>query len=167
MARPAFRYSRWDGTQVGFELDADTCSSRSPTTCSTTATSTRRCGGCCSRASSDREGNWVQGVRDLLDKLRRERQERLDRFDLGGVYDEIAQELREVVETERAALGPADERQMQLEMLPPDLAGMVRELQSYEFTSAEASSGSRSWSSGCASRCSTRTSTACPAPSRA
>src|SRR5919197_318119 len=38
-------------------------------------------------------------------------------------------------ETARAA---ADERNMQLELLPSDLAGMVRELQRYDFTSAEA-----------------------------
>src|SRR5262249_16944197 len=30
------------------------------------------------------------------------------------------------------------ERQMQLDMLPPDLAGQVQELQQYEFTSSEA-----------------------------
>ena len=34
-----FTYSRWDGTQVGFDLDADSVlSTRSPTTCCTTAT---------------------------------------------------------------------------------------------------------------------------------
>ena len=30
------------------------------------------------------------------------------------------------------------ERNLQLDMLPPDLSGMVRELQQYEFTSSEA-----------------------------
>jgi uncharacterized protein with von Willebrand factor type A (vWA) domain len=106
----------------------------------------------------DRQGQDVQGVRQLLDRLRQQREERLDRFDLGGVYDEIAEELREVVQTERDALdrqlrdaqqsgderraetaqASADERNMQLEMLPPDLAGMVRELQSYDFASPQA-----------------------------
>ena len=100
----------------------------------------------------------TQGVRDLLERLRRERQERLDRFDLGGVYDEIAEELREVVQAERdeidrqvreavqsgdqrraeTAQGAADDRNMRLEMLPSDLAGMVRELQEYDFASAQA-----------------------------
>ncbi|MGH9235119.1 MAG: hypothetical protein ACRD0R_17485, partial [Acidimicrobiales bacterium] len=36
------------------------------------------------------------------------------------------------------AQGSADERNMQLEMLPSDLAGMVRELQSYDFASPQA-----------------------------
>jgi uncharacterized protein with von Willebrand factor type A (vWA) domain len=138
MARPRFRYSRWDGTQVGFELDADTVLEQITDDLLYHGDLHAALRRLLQSGFRDREGNWVQGVRDLMEKLRRERQERLDRFDLGGVYDEIAQELREVVETERAALGPDDERQLQLEMMPSDLAGMVRELQSYEFASAEA-----------------------------
>jgi uncharacterized protein with von Willebrand factor type A (vWA) domain len=138
MARPRFRYSRWDGTQVGFDLDADTVLEQITDDLLYHGDLHAALRRLLQSGFRDREGNWVQGVRDLMEKLRRERQERLDRFDLGGVYDEIAQELREVVDTERAALGPDDERQLQLEMMQSDLAGMVRELQSYEFASAEA-----------------------------
>jgi len=138
MARPRFRYSRWDGTQVGFDLDADTVLERITDDLlyhGDLHSALRRL---LQSGFQDREGNWVQGLRDLMERLRRERQERLDRFDLGGVYDEIARELTEVVETERGALDRDDERQFQLDMLPPDLAGMVRELQSYEFASPQA-----------------------------
>jgi uncharacterized protein with von Willebrand factor type A (vWA) domain len=138
MARPRFRYSRWDGTQVGFELDADTVLEQITDDLLYHGDLHAALRRLMQSGFRDREGNWIEGVRDLLDKLRRERQERLDRFDLGGVYDEIAQELREVVETERGALGPDDTRQMELDMLPGDLAGMVRELQNYEFASPEA-----------------------------
>src|SRR4029079_14473376 len=81
-----------------------------------------------------------------------------EKHDLGGVYDDIAQELRDIVDQERGALDDLDreagesgdqrrpeiteevtqERRMQLDMLPPDLAGQVRDLQEYEFTSSEA-----------------------------
>jgi len=138
MARPRFRYSRWDGTQVGFDLDADTVLEQITDDLlyhGDLHSALRRL---LQSGFQDREGNWVQGLRDLMERLRRERQERLDRFDLGGVYDEIARELTEVVETERGALDRDDERQFQLDMLPPDLAGMVRELQSYEFASPQA-----------------------------
>ena len=138
MARPRFRYSRWDGTQVGFELDADTVLEQITDDLLYHGDLHAALRRLLQSGFRDREGNWVQGIRDLMEKLRRERQERLDRFDLGGVYDEIAQELREVVDTERGALGPDDERQLQLEMMPSDLAGMVRELQNYEFASPEA-----------------------------
>src|SRR5262245_62675478 len=101
MTAPRFRYSRWDGTQVGFDLDADAVLEQ--------ITDDLRYHGdlhaalrrLLQQGFRDRQGQMVQGMRDLLDKLRRERQERLDRFDLGGVYDEIAEELREVVQTER------------------------------------------------------------------
>ena len=138
MARPKFRYSRWDGTQVGFELDADTVFEQITDDLLYHGDLHAALRRLLQSGFQDRDGNWVQGVRELLDRLRRERQERLDRFDLGGVYDEIARELGEVVETERQALGGDDERQFQLDMMPPDLAGMVRELQNYEFASPEA-----------------------------
>ena len=93
-----------------------------------------------------------------MDKLRQERQERLDRFDLGGVYDEIADELDDIVDEERhaienatrdaeasgderraeAARDTAMDRNFRLDMLPNDLAGKVRELSAYDFESAEA-----------------------------
>ena len=138
MVRPRFRYSRWDGTQVGFELDADTVLEQITDDLLYHGDLHAALRRLLQSGFRDREGNWIEGVRDLLDRLRRERQDRLDRFDLGGVYDEIADQLREVVDTERRALDRDDPRQLELEMLPSDLAGMVRELQRYDFASAEA-----------------------------
>ena len=40
----------------------------------------------------------------MLEKLRRKRRDELERYDLGGVYDDIAQELRDVVEMERSGI---------------------------------------------------------------
>ncbi|MBN2622947.1 MAG: hypothetical protein JXA83_06255 [Acidimicrobiales bacterium] len=158
MAKPRFRYSRWDGTQVGFDLDADAVLEQITDDLLYHGDLNAALRRLLQQGFRDRQGQDVQGVRDLLDRLRRERDERLDRFDLGGVYDEIAEELREVVQQERAeidrqlreaqqsgdarraetAQGAADERNVQLETLPPDLAGMVRELQSYDFASPQA-----------------------------
>ncbi|HKE73347.1 MAG TPA: hypothetical protein VKB57_07015 [Acidimicrobiales bacterium] len=158
MTRPRFRYSRWDGTQVGFDLDADAVLEQITDDLLYHGDLHAALRRLLQQGFRDRQGQNVQGLRQLLDKLRRERQERLDRFDLGGVYDEIAEELREVVQTERdevdrqlqqaldsgdprraeTAQGAADERNMQLEMLPSDLAGMVRELQNYDFASPQA-----------------------------
>jgi len=106
----------------------------------------------------DRNGQRVEGLREMMEKLRQAREERLDRFDLGGVFDDIAKELREVVEQERGAIdelrsearesGDARrqelteqvtaERDLHLDMLPPDLAGQVKSLEQYDFTSSEA-----------------------------
>jgi uncharacterized protein with von Willebrand factor type A (vWA) domain len=106
----------------------------------------------------DRNGEQLQGLRDLMEQLRQRRRDLLDSNDLGGVYDEVAQELGEVVQQEREALEQlrqeaaasgdqrrqeiteevASQRNLQLDFLPEDLAGKVRELQQYEFTSSEA-----------------------------
>jgi uncharacterized protein with von Willebrand factor type A (vWA) domain len=97
-------------------------------------------------------------MRELLERLRRRRRDELERYDLGGIYDDIARELRDVVDEERRGLEElarearesgdqrrqeitdqvVDERRQSLDMLPPDLAGQVRELSEYEFTSSEA-----------------------------
>src|SRR5690606_6076156 len=57
--------------------------------------------------------------------------------------DEIDRQVREAEQSGdprriETARGAADERNTRLEMLPPDLAGMVRELQGYDFASAAA-----------------------------
>jgi uncharacterized protein with von Willebrand factor type A (vWA) domain len=158
MPRPRFRYSRWDGTQVGFELDADSVLEEMADDLLYHGDLHAALRRLLQSGFTDRDGERVQGIREMLERLRQQRRERLDRFDLGGVYDEIAEELREVVDTERSAIqqqvdeaaasgdprraetarAAADDRNFQLEMLPPDLAGMLRQLQEYDFASPEA-----------------------------
>lgn len=106
----------------------------------------------------DRNGERIAGLRELLERLRQRRRDELANHDLGGVYDDIAQELREVVSQNgphstgwrRPPAGSGDrrredvvgaamaERRMQLGLLPPDLAGQVRSLSEYDFASGEA-----------------------------
>jgi uncharacterized protein with von Willebrand factor type A (vWA) domain len=151
-------YSRWDGSQKGFDLDADTLLSQMLDDLVYDGDPNSALRRMLLEGFEDRNGRDVQGIRELLDRLRQERQQRLERFDLGGVYDEIADELRQVVDQERETLDrlaeqaradedrrrgevgeqAAAERQLQLDMLPEDLAGKVRGLQEYDFRSAEA-----------------------------
>ncbi len=168
MVGQRYRYSKWDGTQRGFELDAfdvlaeltdDLMYHGDP------MAALRRL---MQDGFEDRNGERVQGLREIMERLREERQERLENYDLGGVYDEINDELSELTAQERQALedrhsladlelgslADTDEdrraaelaketttnKQMQLDMLPDDLAGKVRGLQNYEFESDEAQS---------------------------
>jgi len=158
MAGSSFRYSRWDGTQTGFELDAFSILEEITDDLLYHGDLNAALRRMMQSGFDDQNGERLQGVREMLEKLRRRRKDQLDRYDLGGVYDDIAQELRDVVDTEREALdklaqdaresGDARrqevtessvmDKQMSLDMLPPDLAGQVRELEEYDFTSAEA-----------------------------
>jgi uncharacterized protein with von Willebrand factor type A (vWA) domain len=154
----AYRYARWDGTQVGFDLDADDVLSEITDDLLYHGDLNAALRRMLQSGFRDRNAERVAGVRELLEKLRRRRRDELERYDLGGVYDDIAQELRDVMDTERAGIDElveeaqasgderrqeiteqvADERRMQLDLMPPDLAGQVRSLQEYEFTSSEA-----------------------------
>src|SRR5256886_7171066 len=99
-----YRYSRWDGTQVGFELDADDVLAEITDDLLYHGDLNAALRRMLQSGFRDRNGERAQGVRELLEKLRRRRRDELERYDLGGVYDDIAQELREVIEQERAGI---------------------------------------------------------------
>ncbi len=152
-----YAYSAWDGTQTGFEITADDIMSELGDDLMYDGdinSALRRL----MQSGFDMDGERVQGFREMLDRLRQEREERLENYDLGGIYDEVSEELQSVIDTEKNSLDKlleeaaetgderrqkiteetVTERNLQLDMIPQDLAGKVRELQKYEFTSTEA-----------------------------
>lgn len=151
-------YSRWDGTQKGFELGADDILGELTDDLLYHGDVNAALRRMLQSGFEDRNGERVQGLREMLERLRQQRKERLEQFDLGGVYDEVANDLRDVIDTERDALDDLarqaresgderrrelteqtrQDRQFELDMLPNDLAGQVRGLQDYEFVSGEA-----------------------------
>jgi uncharacterized protein with von Willebrand factor type A (vWA) domain len=153
-----FSYSRWDGTQVGFDIDADSVFDEITDDLLYHGDLNAALRRLLQQGFTDRDGRHLQGLRDILERLRRRRRDELEKHDLGGVYDEIAKELREVVDQERAELdrqlsearqsgderrretaeAASAERNLRLDFLPNDLAGQVRELEQYDFQSREA-----------------------------
>jgi uncharacterized protein with von Willebrand factor type A (vWA) domain len=156
MAR--FSYSRWDGTQVGFEYGADDAFAELTDELLYHGDVNQALQRLLQRGFKDRNGEQISGMRELLERLRERRREMLENHDLGGAYEDIAQRLRDVVDRERQGIEQlveearssgdrrreeitdevATERRMQLDLLPPDLAGQVQALQNYEWTSSEA-----------------------------
>ncbi len=153
-----FRYSRWDGTQAGFDLDADAVLDQVADDLLYHGDLSAALRRLMQSGFTTAEGQSVTGLRELLERIRRRRQEELDRYGVGGIYDDIAREVREIVEQERQALDRAqrgagsaeatprrDEaataaaaRRAQLDLLPPDLAGQVAALREYDFLSPQA-----------------------------
>jgi uncharacterized protein with von Willebrand factor type A (vWA) domain len=148
-----FRYSAWDGTQRGFDLDADSLLDEMTDDLlyhGDLHASLRRL---MQQGMKDRNGEELMGLRDMLQQLRERRKEMLEHYDLGGVYEEIADQLREIEQQEREGIERridealqsgdrrrqeivddlAKERREQLDRLPPDLAGKVQELQQYDW----------------------------------
>lgn len=153
-----FTYSAWDGSQHGFELNADDVFGAMSDDLLYHGDINAAMRRLLQEGFTDSEGREIEGLRDLLERIRESREERQQQYDLGGVFDDIANELGEIIETERAAIGETrslsesldDERQreltatamtekeIELDLMPPDLAGRVSALQNYDFTSAEA-----------------------------
>jgi uncharacterized protein with von Willebrand factor type A (vWA) domain len=153
-----YRYSRWDGTQAGFDLDADAILSEIRDDLlyhGDVGFALRRM---MQQGFRDSNGRHVEGFRELLERIREGRRQVHEQHDPGGAYKDIANELHEIVGQEREALDRLEqqadasgdqrrrevtdelvgERRAELGLLPEDLAGRVRGLMKYEFASGEA-----------------------------
>lgn len=153
-----FTYSAWDGTQTGFEFDADAAFDELTDELLYHGDVNAALRRMMQDGMQDPDGNQLQGLRELLEQLRAEREQRLANSDLGGVYDEIKNQIDDIIDEERHAIenavrdaqnsgderrsdtaeAAAQDRNMRLDLLPDDLAGKVRELDTYNFESAEA-----------------------------
>ena len=145
-----FTYSSWDGTQSVPDLDADALLQAMGDELiehGDPNAALRRI----LHGGLEVDGERLQGLREMLERLRQQRQEMLEQHDLGGVYDEIRDALGEVMETERGSLDGLEEvgddvvaestqrRREQLDLIGHEnLAGQVRGLTDYDFTSTEA-----------------------------
>ena len=161
LARAA-RYSRWDGSQHVADLEADEI-------LDALADDVMAEGDLAEALRRLMERGWrtgdptrgdMAGLRDLMERLERQREEALERYELNDVLGDIRRELDEIVGEERAGVerrldeasrtdGPADgrratcahdaprrrrrERLDQLDGLPPDLGERIRGLQDYDF----------------------------------
>lgn len=154
-----FTYSAWDGTQSDYEMTADDLFRQMTDDLAYHGDPNAALRNMLQNGF-DRNGEHISGLREMMERLRERRQEMLDSGDVGGVFAEIAEKLRDIVQTERDNLaaqakyskggddpGQAErdaateaERNMRLDMLPPSLPGQVEALQNYDFTSNKAQS---------------------------
>jgi len=158
MAR-RFVYSRWDGSQRGFDVDADVLMEQITDEVihhGDVEAALRRI---MERGLQTPDGRQMPGLSELRDRIRARREEIAESGELDGSLAEASRELADILDEERHAIenarddalrsgderraenanAAADERQMRLDLLPDDLAGRMQSLQSYNFESAEAS----------------------------
>ncbi len=153
-----FTYSRWDGTQTGFSMDAEGILGELTDDLLYHGDLNAALRRLMREGMTDADGNRIEGLREMMERIRQRKQELEESGDLGGVYSEIADALKDIVDEERHAVenavreaeasgderraetarDAAMERNFRLDMMPDDLAGMVRELQNYDFESNEA-----------------------------
>jgi uncharacterized protein with von Willebrand factor type A (vWA) domain len=193
-------YSRWDGTQQIDTITADDIMRSIADELVNDGDLMRALRQLFREGIEKADGERLPGWWEMLQRVRQQRQEQLSRYDLGSIFEDIRNRLREVVETEREGIeerlqdaeeklrqaeqstsakqgqesqssqqggdagesGPADEsgsdqidldqeraltdmlrqmaekKQAQLEQLPSDPAGAIKELQQYDFMSPAA-----------------------------
>ena len=150
--RRDIRYSRWDGTQRLDALEAEELLS---------AMSDELLSGGDLEDALARLSRWgipgrMDGMKDLLERLRSAKARRAQRHDLSTAFDQLKEKLEEVkrleregLERRRGAQAPNDqmkqamerlaqERLSQLDQLPEDFGRAVRALKDYEFVEPKA-----------------------------
>ena len=153
--RPLFddvRYSRWDGTQRLDALEAEELLG---------AMADELLSGGDLEDAMARLARWglpgrMEGMHELLERLRAARQRRAERHDLSGIFEDLKQKLEEVKRLERDGLDRreqqetpdealreamrnlARERRRQLDALPDDVGRAIRALKDYEFVEPKA-----------------------------
>ncbi len=158
-----FRYSRWDGSQHGPDFDADELLGEMAEDVLFDGDPRRALQRLMRDGLRQPQGQRLPGLKDLLERLRRQRQERLERYDLGSSLEDIKRKLDQILQTERSGierrLGEAregaergqvpretlkkfeklaDRNTKELDRLPPDPAGRIRGLQDYDFVDPDA-----------------------------
>ena len=102
--RPGFRYSKWDGSQTGFDLDAESLLDEMADDLLYHGDLNAALRRMMQQGFQDRNGEQLMGLREMLEKLRERRRQELENRDLGGVYDDIAEQLDEVADMEREGI---------------------------------------------------------------
>jgi uncharacterized protein with von Willebrand factor type A (vWA) domain len=157
-----YRYRRWDGTQ---QIDPFTAEDAMDFIAEHVLdegdlrSALRRM---LQRGAESPTGRRMEGLQDILERLRQARQRQQQRYNLGSALGDIKERLEKIVDTERSAIqdrlnppspaaageGTPDLQKMlenlskrrlqQLDQLPPDAAGQVQQLREYDFLSPEA-----------------------------
>jgi uncharacterized protein with von Willebrand factor type A (vWA) domain len=110
-----------------------------------------------SRGMQIPKGGYMQGLRDMLKKLRDQKRARLEQFNLSSVFDAFRERLDEIIAMERKRIDEwlnrsddpdnfsddvlkniAARNQDILNDLPQDIAGQIKELEKYEFLNPDA-----------------------------
>ena len=99
-----YRYSRWDGTQRIFELDEDQLMEELSNELLAHGDLQRALRNLLQRGMENGQGERMEGLRDLMERLKGRRQQDLERYNLDSMFDDINERLKSIVETERQGI---------------------------------------------------------------
>ena len=149
-----FRYGSWDGSQQA-PLSADDVLGAIAEDLMEYGDLKWAMRNLLSRGMTMPDGGYIQGLRDMLKRLREQKRERLQQFDLSSVMQDIEQKLAEILSMEQNTIDEwldqdsetfandvlrkiAERSQETLDELPDDSAGRMKALEKYEFLNPDA-----------------------------
>ncbi len=98
------RYSRWDGTQEINPFDADAVMDAISDDVLSDGDLNRALQRLFRWGAQQQDGTQMPGMRDLMERIRRQRQQEMNRYDLGSILDDLNKALDDVIDTERAGI---------------------------------------------------------------
>lgn len=164
----SYRYSRWDGSQQIFDMDADELMDRLSDELLKDGDLRQALRELLRNGMQNREGQQLTGLRDLMEQLKNRRRQQLQQHNMDSVVDDLKERLAEILQTERdgidrrlaeaqeqVAQAPesdqalsenlynllqqrADRNREKLDNLPEGLGGQIQELMEYDFIDPEA-----------------------------
>ena len=101
---PIYRYTRWDGSQQVFPLDAEDLMDQVSEQLLAHGDFASALRSLLQRGIRGQGDSRIPGLQELLQRIRQRRQEVLDRYDLSSILEDLRQALEEVVRQEREGL---------------------------------------------------------------
>ena len=156
-----YRYSKWDGTQEPFRASAEELLDELTKDILSYGDLQSAMQRLVERGMQTRQGMRMQGLRDLINQIRREKEKQLKQYDLESMMDDLKETLDRIVGMEREELERrleeargsgegvdedvkgvleklAQRKLDQLDNLPESVGGTFKELMDYEFFDDEA-----------------------------
>ncbi len=99
-----YRYSRWDGSQHISPFDAEELMENLADDLLADGDVRNALQRMLQRGFQRNNGGQTMGLQQLMERLRSRRQQQLDRYDLGGMLDQIKEKLEDVLKTEREGI---------------------------------------------------------------
>src|SRR6266851_4893866 len=149
------RYERWDGSQEPFGRDAEDLFDRLAEDLFQGGDFDYALHRLMSRGWRDKQGRRLPGFEEMLERLRQKRLQQLKRYNLNDVFGNIREKLNDILRRERQGINDRLEQApesakrvvqkitkkklQELDQLPEDVGGMIRQLNDYEFMDEGAS----------------------------
>src|SRR6266550_1417653 len=138
------RYERWDGSQEPFGRDAEELFDRLAEDLFQGGDFDYALHRLMSRGWRDKQGRRLPGFEEMLERLRQKRLQQLKRYNLNDVFGRerqgINDRLEQAPESAKRVVQKITKKKLEeLDRLPEDVGGTIRQLNDYEFMDEGAS----------------------------